>query len=85
MYDSEQSTKYWVNESDRKQLMLRIKFRYELKLINNPILREELKNIPELQNMEIVRRPIGTNFKVTNDEWQAILDLLKKRFDFKES
>jgi hypothetical protein len=84
MYDSEQSTKYWTNESDKRQMMLRIKYRYKLKLINNPITRAELKNIPELQNMGIFRFAQGTNFKVTNDEWQSILQLLKKRFDFKE-
>ena len=84
MYDSEQSTKYWTSETDKRQLMLRIKFRHRLKLINNPITRQELKNIPELENMEIFRRPIGTNFKVTNDEWQLILGLLEKRYNFKE-
>jgi predicted RNA-binding protein with PUA-like domain len=84
MYDSEQSTKYWLSESDQKQMMLRVKIRYKLKLINNPILKQELKNEPELQNMEIFRRPIGTNFKVTNNEWQTILQMLKKRFEFKE-
>lgn len=84
LLDSEQSTKYWVSESDKRQMMLRVKIRYKLKLINNPIFKQELKNIPELDEMEIFRRPIGTNFKVTNNEWQAILGLLKRRFDFKE-
>jgi hypothetical protein len=82
MYDSEQSTKYWLNESDQKQMMLRVKIHYKVKLINNPILKEELKNVNELHDMEIFRRPIGTNFKVTNNEWQAILKLLRKRFNF---
>jgi hypothetical protein len=84
MYDSEQSTKYWTSESDKRQMMLRVKIRYKLRLINNPVTRQELKNIAELGNMEIFRRPIGTNFKVTNDEWQIILPLLEKRYNFKE-
>jgi hypothetical protein len=84
MVDSEESTKYWTNESDKRQMMLRIKYRYKLKLINNPILRVELKNIPELKNMSILRFAQGTNFKVSNSEWQAILQLLKQRFAFKE-
>lgn len=84
MLDSEQSTKYWVSESDKRQMMLRVKIRYKLVLVNNPTFRQELKNIAELQDMEIFRRPIGTNFKVTNDEWQVILGLLKKRYDFTE-
>jgi hypothetical protein len=84
LLDSEQSTKYWVSESDKRQMMLRVKIRYKLKLINNPIFKQELKNIAELEDMETFRRPIGTNFKVNNDEWQAILGLLRKRFDFEE-
>jgi hypothetical protein len=82
MRDSEQSAKYWVSDADKGQLLLRVKFRHRLKLINSPISREELKSVPALQNMEIFRRPIETNFKVTNDEWQAILGLIRRRFDF---
>jgi len=82
--DSDESTKYWVNESDKRVPMLRIKYRYKLKLINNPITRAELKNIPELRNMEILKNARGTNFRVTNEEWQVILRLLRQRFDFKE-
>lgn len=78
MYDSEQSTKYWLNREDQKQMMLRVKIRYKLRLLNNPLLRDELKNDPVLQNMEIFRRPIGTNFRVSNNEWQAILNILEK-------
>ncbi len=84
MIDSEQQTKYWVSETDKRQMMMRIKYQCRLKLINNPITKTEMKNVPELENMEIFRRAIGTNFKVTNDEWEAILGLIKKRFDFKE-
>lgn len=79
MVDSEQSTKYWLEESDQRQMKLRVTLRYRLRLLNNPLLREEVKNNPILASMEIFRRPIGTNFKVSNNEWQAILDLLKKR------
>ncbi|MCW4017620.1 MAG: EVE domain-containing protein [Candidatus Bathyarchaeota archaeon] len=77
--DSEESTKYWVNESEKRQVKLRVKNKIKLKLINNPIRKEELKNIPELQNMTIFKMPRGTNFKVTDSEWQAILTLLKSR------
>ena len=84
MYDPEQSAKYWVEETDKRQFRRRVKIRYKLKLTNNPIMREELKNLPELGKMEIFVNARGTNFKVTNDEWQVILNLLKQRFDFTE-
>jgi len=82
--DSEQSGKYWVDSKDRGQLRLRIKIRYRLKFVNNPIFREELKSFPGLEKMSIFRQPQATNFPVSNDEWQIILDILKKKFGFKE-
>jgi hypothetical protein len=85
MYDLEESRKYWKYESDRNQKLLRVRIRYKLRLsIKNPLLKTELEKIPELRNMEILKRAIGTNFRVTPQEWQIILNLLKKRFDFKE-
>jgi len=80
MVDSPISTKYWVYDADKSQVRLRVKYKYKLKLVNNPIMKEELKSIPELQNMEIFRQPQGTNKRVTSDEWEIILDLLKKRY-----
>jgi len=84
MVDSPQSTKYWIYDADKSQQRLRVKYKYRLKLVNNPIMRAELKSIPELQNMEIFRQPQGTNFRVTNEEWGIILDLLKKRYDLEQ-
>jgi hypothetical protein len=85
MYDLEESRKYWKYESDREQKFLRVRIRYKLKLrLTNALFKTELQKMPELKNMEILKRPIGTNFRVTPQEWQIILDLLKKRFDFKE-
>jgi len=80
MVDSPISTKYWVYDADKSQARLRVKYKYRLKLVNNPIMRAELKSISELQSMEIFRQPQGTNFRVTNEEWEIILDLLKKRY-----
>jgi hypothetical protein len=54
-------------------MRLRVKIRYRLKLINSPMLRDELKNVPEVVNMAIFRQPQATNFPATNDEWQTIL------------
>ncbi len=84
MVDSPQSTKYWVYDADKSQSRLRVKYKYRLKLVNNPIMRAELKSIPELQNMEIFRQPQGTNFRVTSEEWEIIFDLLKKRYGLEQ-
>ena len=81
MYDSEASTRYWLSDEDRSQKKLRVKIKYRLKLLNNPVLRQELKNIHELQNLSIFKQPQGTNFLVSNDEWEIISELIKARFD----
>jgi hypothetical protein len=78
--DSEEEAAFWTNEQDKNQMLLRIKYRYKLKLTHNPITRQELQNISELENMEIFRQPQGTNKKVTNEEWTVILGLLNKRY-----
>jgi predicted RNA-binding protein with PUA-like domain len=82
--ESEQSAKYWLDDFDRGQLRLRVKI-LRKSVLTNPILKDELKHIPELKNMEIFRQPQGTNKRVTNEEWNHILPLLKKRdANFKE-
>jgi len=79
MVESPISAKYWVYDEDKSQTWLRVKYKYRLKLVNNPIMRAELKSIPKLQNMEIFNQPQGTNKRVTSEEWEIILDILKKR------
>lgn len=76
MYDSEQSTKYWLDQSDQKQMRLRVGIQYIQKFLNNPVFKYILQSDPTLLDMEIFRRPIGTNFRVTRDEWEAIFPLL---------
>jgi len=80
MVDSEASTKYWTSEADKSQKRLRVRIRYRLKLINNPIMKDELRNIPELKNVAIFKQPQGTNFPVSNDEWEIISGLIQERF-----
>lgn len=81
MFDSEASTKYWLSGADRSQKRLRVRIKYRLRLINNPIMKEELRNIPELRNLFIFKQPQGTNFPVSKDEWEIISKLIKARFD----
>lgn len=77
------SSKFWMSEDDVKKEMknLRVKLNYKILLVNNPILREELKSIPELKDMFIFRQPQGTNFPVRQEEWQVISKLIKDRLN----
>jgi predicted RNA-binding protein with PUA-like domain len=86
LVESPLSARCWVSEEDKSQERLRVEVKYKLKLVFDPIRREELKNIPELKNMAILGPfPQGTNFPVTNEEWTVILELLKKRYGFSNS
>src|SRR3989304_5331550 len=79
MGESEEVAKFWHSEDDRNQIRLRVKLQYRLKLLNNPMLRHELRNIPQLKNMSIFKQPQGINFPVTESEWSILSDLIKKR------
>jgi len=81
LVDSEAMTKYWLSEEDRGQKRLRVRIKYRLKLANNPIMREELRNIPDLQNMAILKQAQGTNFPVMQHEWMIISNIIKERFE----
>lgn len=79
MAEGKEVAKFWHSDEDKNEIKFRVKLKYKLKLPNNPIFREELKNIPQLKNMSIFKQPQGTNFKVTENEWSIISDLIKKR------
>lgn len=72
MIDPPEEEKYWTNDKDKEQSRLRVKIRIIKNLVNNPLLRAELKGIRELSNLSILRFSQGTNFPVTQDEWKII-------------
>ena len=80
--------KYWIIGSDeanetkeKHKEELRVMLNYKIRLLNNPILKEEIKGIPELKNMLILRNAIGTNFPVQTHEWEIISKLVQERFN----
>ena len=42
------------------------------KRIDPPILREHLKEDPDLGNLSIIKQPVGTQFKVSEKEWELL-------------
>ena len=51
----------------------------------NPIDYEEIKSIKELQNMECLKIPRGSLFKLTEDEYNIILDLIRESNPIQEN
>lgn len=83
MKELPESSKYWVDPSDRGKEALRVIISYQLKLtLATALTGEELKRTSGLQNMTILRQSQGTNFKVKPSEWQIIRDLLKRKCTF---
>lgn len=77
--EAKEVAKFWRSHTDKDQIRLCVRLEYKVKLQNNPIFREELKSIPELKNMSILKQARGTNFRVTENEWRAVSVLIKKR------
>lgn len=72
MVDSPEEEKYWTNEEDKGQSRLRVKIRIIKKLINNPLLRDELRGTAGLNSLSIIKFSQGTNFPVSQNEWEII-------------
>lgn len=72
MLSPPEGDKYWTNEEDRGKSRRAVKIRIIKKLVNNPLLREELKSIKELSNLSILKFSEGTNFPVSLNEWEIV-------------
>lgn len=85
LVDSEVSTRYWKFDEDKRQKRLRVRIKYRLKLLRNKALRkDELKSIPDLKNLSILRYQQGTNFPVSKEEWLIISDFIRKKLKQKQ-
>lgn len=75
MDESKEEKKYWLNsEPLSNRLMVRITI--IRRLINKPLLRIEIKEIPELSTLSILKQPTGTNFPINDKEWEIIASLI---------
>ncbi|YAF99047.1 MAG: EVE domain-containing protein (plasmid) [Nodularia sp. CChRGM 3473] len=65
---------YWIDTS-RIGTKPFAKIRFTSKLLEKPLLRENLKQDPVLKNLIVIRQPNATNYKVTQEEWQRVHEL----------
>jgi hypothetical protein len=61
---------------DAPETSLAIRYRVEHVLLDKPVLRSQLMNHPVLKDLLILRRPSGTNFPVTEEQWEALRPLI---------
>jgi len=72
----EEDTKFWVDSEAEEEPKPRAPIRLEKRFLGNPILRQKIKELPELTQLDILRQPNATNFRVTDEQWKAIKSLL---------
>jgi len=77
--ENEAEKKYWSDSSTYKENVLRVKMTILKRLFNPPLFRDELKNIPEVSQLSILRFSQGTNFPVSDSEWEAISRLIEDK------
>ncbi len=56
----------------------RVVFRYS-QILPAPLLKSTLLEHPVLRDMQILRAPIGTNFRITKEEWEILQGLLDRQ------
>ncbi len=71
MKENTPEKKYWLDESV-SDLKSRVRLTILKRLINKPLLKSEIIQIPELANLSILRQFQGTNFPVKNTEWDIL-------------
>ena len=59
---------------------LTIHFRLD-RILDHPVLRRDLMNHPVLRDLLIIRQPTGTNFPVTEQQWEALRPLIESPSD----
>lgn len=65
---------YWIHTS-RIGTRPCAKIRFTSKLLEKPLLREDLKLDSVLKTLMVIRQPNCTNYKMTQQEWQRVHEL----------
>lgn len=55
-----------------------IGYRLDRSLVDHPVLRADLLTKPVLAELQIIRQPSGTNFPVTQQQWEMLRTLLER-------
>jgi hypothetical protein len=83
LVDSPASTSHWVLEKDKSQEKLRVKIKYVLRFVDNPLKKIQLKGTIGLEDLSIMKWWRATNFRVKKDEWFIISNLIKEKLEMR--
>jgi len=72
---------YWVGagSDDDVKAMPRLRVRFTRRMYLYPLLRSRCKQDPVLSQMHIMRQAAGTIFKITNEEWARVQEIVEAR------
>lgn len=72
MPDSVRGQGYWENPKDGIAPKPRVRVRYDRVLLDRPLRKAFLEADPSLWDLRVIRAPRGTNFAMSEEEWQAL-------------
>ena len=67
---------FWPDKEQRAPTEWAVSFRYT-HILEDPIPKTTLLSHPILKDLQVIRAPQGTNFKVTAEQWTALEDILE--------
>jgi hypothetical protein len=75
IFTSPPDAEYWLVPDSSKQEKPRVKLRFLRKLLGQPLRRNEIKYDRILKDLQVIRAPNSTNFKVTQEQWERVYQL----------
>jgi hypothetical protein len=72
MSDTPKGMEYWLDPAAGRRPKARVRVRYDKVFPDKPLNKRFLLADPALRDLSIIRSPRGTNFSVTEGEWQGL-------------
>jgi hypothetical protein len=82
--NSEQE-KYWIQKEsiDKFEEKKSVVVRYLHIFIDRPLLEDRCRDDPILSDMEVLKQPQATNFRLQEEQWKRILELIDRKIHCK--
>jgi hypothetical protein len=77
VYDEGEAPPWVAGKNNRSDSLVeeeRVHFRYT-RVLREPLFKKALLEHPTLRNMQVIKAPMGTNFKVSATEWENLQEL----------
>lgn len=70
--------KYWITKEtvDKFEEKKSVVVRYLRIILDRPLLEDTCRDDPLLSNMEVLKQPQATNFRLSEEQWERILELI---------